>query len=638
MGYTRCSDFKGRFIGYGLPIKAAVDLQADILKWERNSGPEWTVDRLKSLKQDFVRLQADLEPLTWVRKNREGGWYGVWGFLRRYAARSLKNFEIVLNCLMSYSSFVPDKPTEKHIEAMKASVQAEPVYIPGRLKEDIASHARAILGELKLGPSKPLITFRGRVSTKAPIWGSRSVEQHDHLEQELRWIEDPYHNIFLNRHYESYGPVLEGLSNISLRSPLQGLSAGAFHLSEMGPFETVHSRLRPPFSPTDAGSLVPLTKDGGWKVRWIASPYRIHQLALHPLGSALFRELSNLPWDCTYDQSKPYSHVQEHLRKGGTAYAVDLSSATDHFPLDLQLSVLRSLFPNGEHQIELFHELSRSDWDTRKYGVFRWTKGQPMGLYPSFPSFALTHGVLLDYLAGGVPGRFYVLGDDVIILHKPTYESYIRTLDVLGCPFNPSKSIVSDKVTEFAGKIITPERIVSAYKWRDVSSKNFMELMRTFGQRFEVLLRRRERAVYRKVGGLLPPYGCNHSRGLARPLEEVVFETEMFQSRLPEAHVGAVHTSFLHRLAEIHKPGRPGSLFHKVSPGWFEKQAARLDERTRTAFEKTPFRSLPGDRGVLADVLAVNDDLIELPAVGPRKRVDCSILDWYEDVLGLADK
>jgi hypothetical protein len=624
-----------RFIAYGLPAFAAGQLEAEILRWEVNSGPEWTVERLKSLKTDFIRLRADQEPLTWVRKNRQGGWFGVWGFLRKYASKSLKCFEVVLNCLMVYSSFVPKKPTKKHVLKMKASIECTPVILPDKLKKDIAAHATTILGTFPLGPSCPLATFQGKVSTKAPIWGGRSVEQSDFIEQELKWMEDPYHLLFLNRHYECYSSVLEGLSNISLREPLRGLSAGVAYLAEMGPFETVHARLKPPFSPTDAGHLVPLTKDGGWKVRWIASPYRIHQMALNPLGSALFRELAQLDWDCTFDQTKAYPFIQKHLRKGKECYAVDLSSATDFFPLDLQLSVLRAVIPSGKHQIDLFEELSRSNWNASIYGRIRWRQGQPMGLYPSFPSFALTHGILLDALSGSVPGRFYVLGDDVVILHKPTYERYLQTLDLLGCPHNPSKSLVSSGLTEFAGKIITPERVVSQYKWRDPNSKNFLELMRTFGQRFRPMLRGRERRVYDAVCRLLPPWGCNHSSGSAEPLEKVVYETELFESQLPEAKVGSVHTSFLHRLAELLKPGRPDSLFRKVCPDWFRKEAARLDERQRTAFEKTPFRALPGDRGVLADVLAVNDDLIELPAVGPKKRVDHNNpLEWYERVLG----
>jgi len=636
--YQRSSDIRRRFIAYGLPAQPAREFEAEILKWEVNSGPVWTVNRLKSLKQDIIRLQAGMEPLTWVRKNRNGGWFGVFGYLVRYATQSLRCFETVLNCIMCYSSFIPSGPTEEHIQKQLAAIESPRVSIPGRICSDVAHHAQKIIGKLELGQPQPLLTFRGKVKTKAPIFGSQSVSQHDNLEQELEWMKDPYHMFFLNRHYPVYRRVLEGISNLSLCEPLQGLSGQSYHLSDHGPFETVHSKLRPPFMKVDAGSIIPLTKDGGWKVRWIASPYRIHQMALQPLGQALFSALSDLPWDCTFDQEKPYSVVQEHLKKGGKCFAVDLSAATDYFPLSLQVSVLRSLFGDVP-DIELFEELSRSDWTNKKLGLkVQWTNGQPMGLYPSFPSFALTHGVLLHLLSGGMPNAFFVLGDDVIILNEPLYGRYIETLKLLGCPHNPDKSIVSSGLTEFAGKIITPERIVSAFKWRDVSSENFMDLMRTFGQRFEPMLRKRERRVYHALKRFLQPHGCNHGDGAAVPLEKVVFDTEVFESGLPEARGRVCHTSFFHRLAEFLKPDRPDSLFHKVCPSWFMKQSDRLDERTITAFEKTPFVNFPGDRGMLADILEVNDDLIVLPAVGPKIGIGhTSTLEFYERVLGFSE-
>ena len=632
--YQRSSVMMKRFIAYGLPVHAAVEFEAAVDGWVANCGPKWTVDRLKSLKHDFIRIQAGQEPLSWVRKNRAGGWFGILGFLRRYAQQNLKCFECVLNCLMCYSSFVPSEPTEEHVCEMKASVESEKVDIPDVICRDIASHAKSIFGILQLGQPEPLLTFQGKVKVKAPIFNGASVPQSEDLEKELDWIMDPYNKLFLNRHYSCYKRVLEGISNLSLCEPLQGLSGQSFHLSDHGPFETVHSRLRPPFIPVEAGSLVPLTKDGGWKVRWIASPYRLHQSALAPLGSALFDALRDLPWDCTYQQDKPYKAVQGHLKKGGTAFAVDLSSATHFFPLSLQVSVLRSIFGDVP-DICLFEELSRCTWNCKKLGfTVRWTNGQPMGLYPSFPAFALTHGVLLHFLSGGVPDRFFVLGDDVIILHQPLYEKYLKALEVLGCPHNPNKTIVSKGLTEFAGKIITPERIVSQFKWRDVDSNNFLDLMRTFGQRFKPMLRRRERSVYETVKGFLPPYGCNHSDGLAKPLAQVVCETEIFESSLPETRGRSVHTSFFHRCAEFLKPGRPGSLYHLICPDWFKKMAARLDERTSTAFENTPFCKLPGDRGLLADIFEVTGNFPDLPAVGPKVGIgQLTTLEWYESVL-----
>jgi hypothetical protein len=632
---------KGRFRALGLPIPVSQDLEALVLRWEANSGPKWTVDRLKSLKQDFIRLRTGLEPLTYVRKNRSGRWFGVLGFLRRFSLQHLRGFEIVLNCMMVYSSYIPSEPTRGHIASMRASVQSIPPFIPEKLHEDLAKHARDVVGFRKVGPGQPLLTFRGKVATKSPVWGGPSVSQGDYLEAEFLWLKDPYHKIFLNRHYRVYKPVLEGIDNASLWEPLPGLSGQSHHMLDFGPFETIHSRLRPPFFAVDAGTITPLTKDGGWKVRWIANPYRIHQLALQPLGSTLFGVLAELPWDCTFEQSKPYVVIQEHLKRGGKCFAVDLQSATDFFPLSLQLTVLRAVFGQIP-DIELFEELSRSDWywRTGKDSLsFRWTNGQPMGLYPSFPSFSLTHGLLLDFLAGGVPNRFFILGDDVVILHQPTYLAYMQVLKLLGCPHNVAKSLNSRTLTEFAGKIITPELVISAYKWRDINSNNFLELMRTFGQRFRPLLRARERRVYDAVKRYLPPHGCNHSEGLAEPLEDVVFKTECFESGMPEARGRVCHTSFFHRLAEFLHPDRPDSLFHKVCWKWFTKQSEHLAERVLMAFETTPFRNFPGDGGVLADVLEVINKNVELPATGPTEGIGHqSTLVFYERILGFSEK
>jgi len=637
MGYTRCPDLKGRFVGYGLPAQWALSLQSEVLKWEKNSGPAWTVARLKSLKNDIIREAAGLPPVTWVAKNRSGDWKGVMGSLRRFARKSWDSFEIVVNCLMCYSSFIPSHPTPEHVKKMEASVHAKECFIPPELTQNLALHAMKVVGHTTVGSSRPLLTFQGRVATKAPVFGGPSVPQHLHLEKELDWISHPDHLTFLLRHWQSYSPVLEGLDWTTLRSlgiTLPVCEDGFRFWGENNP-------LRPTFKAVEAGSLVPLTKDGGWKVRWIASPYRIHQAALNPLGEKLFKILRDLPWDCTFEHEKAYAVIQKHLREGKPAFAVDLSSATDYFPLDLQRAVLQSIFPRDLHQVELFCELSRSNWRTGKYGTFSWSKGQPMGLYPSFASFALTHGLLLDFLSGGVPGRFFILGDDVVILHQPTYDKYVRTMDLLECPLDPVKSISSSHLTEFAGKIITAERVVSGFKWRDPNSKNFLELMRTFGQSFEPLLRHRERKVYRAVARLLPPWGCNHSLGHALRLEQVVTLTEEFRDRLPEARGRAVHTSFLHRLVDLLKPNQDPRLFSGIRWNWFQRKAQDLERESCKAFENTPFRSLPGDRGPLADFLEVNHPelLVNLPALGARERVDQqTLLEFLEGVLGFNQK
>ena len=188
-----------------------------------------------------------------------------------------------------------------------------------------------------------------------------------------------------------------------------------------------------------AGNIGFIQEPGG-KARCVASPFRIYQRVLQPLGDALFSILKDLPWDCTFDQSKAFPVIQKALRKSHTVHCVDLSSATDYFPLDIQMDVLRAIFGSQE-LIDLFSDLSRAVWRTNKpyQPTVGWKRGQPMGLYPSFASFGLTHGLLLLTLSKGYyHGQFFVVGDDVVILDDKLAKAYQEVLKLLECPFSPS--------------------------------------------------------------------------------------------------------------------------------------------------------------------------------------------------------
>lgn len=620
----RVSGLEGRLLALGLPRYLTRPLAAEVVKYSECNGPAWTVSRLKSLKNDIVRIRAGLPPLTWVRKNRKGGWYGVWGALRTYASKSDKAFQRVVSALMVYSRFKPSEPTPEHVEKFRSAVESRDVFIPEDFHQTIARFAKSLVGPVDLGRKQPLVLFQGHPSVKAPIYGEPSVAQDDFIEKEMRWLGTASHAFFVEKHHLVYDAVLEGLS---------------FRAKEQASPYKERGETGPPswWSPAQvrAGKVVPLTKDGGWKVRWIASPFRLHQLALRPLGEGLFRTLETLPWDCTFDQAKALPLIQDHLRQGKRAHAVDLSSATDHFPLSVQLTVLRALIAQREH-VDLFEDLSRATWTT-PFGDIRWTKGQPMGLYPSFASFALTHGLLLATLSGGTWGKFFVLGDDVVILDENLSMLYKRALElILECPMDPVKTISSSELTEFAGKIITPNRVIPQYKWRDISEDNFLDMIGAFGQSFERLLTRRQRAVYKRVGRLLPPYGVNHSFGDALPLERVVEMTAEFEDLLPEKSARRLHTSFLRWISSVLKPWRPTSLFGFVDPHWARQQAADLDERVSRAFSGTPFSGWVNIPSEVTDILEFTDSISGLPAVGSSNRAGReTTLSFYERVLGL---
>jgi hypothetical protein len=150
-------------------------------------------------------------------------------------------------------------------------------------------------------------------------------------------------------------------------------------------------------------------------------------------------------------------------------------------------------------------------------GQVSWKRGQPLGLYPSFAAFALTHGLTLLGLNNGFHNSFFILGDDVVILDETLATRYLQLLKMLGCPVSQSKTIVSKQLVEFAGKVITEKSVIPQYKWRAVSDNSFLDICRNLGPRSKRLLRNRQRSVVEHLAPLpecLGGFGWN-PRGLS---------------------------------------------------------------------------------------------------------------------------
>jgi hypothetical protein len=332
--------------------------------------------------------------------------------------------------------------------------------------------------------------YRGSESKKMPIHNHRSmVQSNSGLASASYFVGTEAHRALYLRYASLYGPVCKGLD----------LQIDASKYPGSRPAKSVV-----------AGGEVHFLQEPGLKLRAIASPFLVHQLALGPLGRTLYSHMRALPWDCTHDHRKPVSVLQQHLASKRVIHSVDLSNATDYFPLEVQLSALTALC--GKHpSLDLFEEISRATWKS-SIGTVRWKQGQPLGLYPSFASFGITHGYLLKYLLGKkYEGEFYVLGDDVVILDDTLYLRYKETLDLLGCPHSPDKSLSSNELCEFAGKIITSKNVINSYKWREVSNDNFLDLVRNYGRKAVALLSPIQRTVVERVQHLVEPIGLNWS-------------------------------------------------------------------------------------------------------------------------------
>jgi hypothetical protein len=350
-------------------------------------------------------------------------------------------------------------------------------------------HGRTIHGK-----PQSLLFYRGSPTKRAPTKTQGPVSQDSKILSELSLTD----NDATWSHIKSlwtgiYSHVFSGID-------IRGFSDSA-HEDEID------------IGPMIAGE-VHFLQEPGYKLRSIASPYRLFQVASQPLKQDLGQLVSTLDWDCTHDQGKAHPFVQEQLRCKKTVYSVDLSSATDMFPFELQNIVLETIYGKENPYVRLFQDISRSTWHS-DLGDIVWKKGQPLGFNPSFFTFTLSHGLLLLHLLGKkYEHEFFVLGDDVIILNSTLFEKYRQFLDANGCPYSPDKTLISCELAEFAGKVITPDAVYPQLKWRSVSDDNFLDLARLIGPRIRLLLTRKQNEilnVFSHVPDFIHPYGLNWS-------------------------------------------------------------------------------------------------------------------------------
>jgi hypothetical protein len=492
----------------GVPINIIRGFSNDVIKWTKCSGVEWTISRLKALKVDLIRSKSQLQPLSKVRKNRKGEIAGVLGSMFRYSLKSEKNFNQILQSLMVYSMFKFESLTPTQTKKFLAAITCEPAKIHKSFLLDLGRSIRMNFPQISIERNKELslLVYRGSPSkfkprltwTSWPLAGLNkpSRAQDKDVLSNAEYFMNPNHVSLYFEYEDLYSPLLKGLPIIIDK------------INDLGSWYKHGS-----CSEIEGGEIHFLQEQGG-KLRSVASPHLVHQLALKPFGDAVYSRIQTLPWDCTFDQSKPFSLLQQHLLNGNTIHSIDLSSATDYFPLEIQMTVLRAFFGNLS-DLRLFEDISRSKWRTSETSVpdfLRWKRGQPLGLYPSFGVFTLTHGILLWYLNGCQHNNsFYVVGDDVVILDKDLYIKYIKLLELMNCPYSREKSISSANICEFAGKIVTSTTVLPQYKWREISNDNFLDICRQLGRRSRSLLSKRQRAIFDKVKHCCLPFGLNFS-------------------------------------------------------------------------------------------------------------------------------
>lgn len=557
-----------RLVAIGLPhymINPLVDLT---FKWVRSNGPEWTVSRLKGLKLDLVRRKAGLQSeLPWVRKNSKGLPFGVFGSVMKWCfnaisqGRSRKRFSTVVQALNIASLFTNEKVTLSQFQKFMEGVNCEDHdgLTIEFLKQYQHHVMRAVPHKQVQRGGNSLLEYRGSTEKWAPLFHSnKRVRQSDDILAEMQYATGQENYTFAWEYNELYAPVTLGV-----RGPLVRL--------RVNPDKHLY------------GGEVHFLQEPGLKLRAIASPYRVHQLALKPIGDAIYNVIRSLEWDCTFDQSKAIPWIQRSLSAGKTVHSIDLTGATDYFPLGIQLETLNCIF-GDLLDIKLIKEISQLRWKS-EMGDIQWKRGQPLGLYPSFGMFTLTHGLLLSFLLGReFNHEFFVVGDDVVILDDTLFTKYMEILRIMKCPWSTSKTISSSLLAEFTGKIILVDQVIPSYKWRKISNDNFLDICKNLGPQSSVLLTKAQKRVFDLVKHLVEPVGLNMSYPGSN-LVEMIIKTDWFLRKC-EKHA---MRSLVDLTRVIHRNSYGSSTPYALDLDKVNELKATFDVKVISVFRQTVF-------------------------------------------------
>jgi hypothetical protein len=483
----------------GVPTYSINQFSDLLCKWTVCSGEEWTVKRCKNLKLSLIQLRSGSPLTTPLARNRKGEIKGVIGSLMRWAMKNDKNFVKVLNAFMAYTHWKSAQMTDDQRKKFLSAINAKPVILPATFTMSFGKTVKETVRRRTIrGMPQPLLTWRGSLNKRAPTCSMGPQPQSQKVLSEIFLTDDLRTMVHINSLWDDiYCHLFKGLDVKNRYATAYEENKGTCKVD----------------TPMVAGE-VHFIQEPGYKLRSIASPYRLFQVASQPLKNDLGQLVRSLEWDCTHDQGKATQFIQKRLAAKEIVYSVDLSSATDLFPYELQQMVLETIYGKENPYVRLFQDVSRATWHS-DLGDVVWRKGQPLGFNPSFFTFTLTHGlVLLTLLGKSYNHEFFVLGDDVIILDEHLFSSYLSFLSDAACPYAKDKTLISSELAEFAGKVVTKDAIYPQLKWRKVSDENFLDLARIIGPRIRLLLSEKQNKaldVFSHIPDFIHPYGLNWS-------------------------------------------------------------------------------------------------------------------------------
>ncbi|AHI43533.1 RNA-dependent RNA polymerase [Fusarium circinatum mitovirus 1] len=206
-----------------------------------------------------------------------------------------------------------------------------------------------------------------------------------------------------------------------------------------------------------------IVEDPECKRRIIAMVDYHSQLALRSIHDGLLKLLGKLKCDRTFTQDPKHNW---HTDTNDKFYSLDLSSATDRFPVKLQARLLGEIYNDYKFAQNWLELLLNRDYIGPKGETCRYSVGQPMGAYSSWAAFTLTHHLVVSWSAYKSRktmnfDQYIILGDDIVIKDDNIANIYKGQMMRMGVDISDAKTHISKDTYEFAKRWICSGKEIS---------------------------------------------------------------------------------------------------------------------------------------------------------------------------------
>lgn len=506
----------------GIPQEQTHQLLNIFEKWYRENGPEWCNSRIKDLRQWYeTTLTGCPKPPVWFRHSKEGYPLGIWKWV--FKLPKAKALGVLSMNTVLYEEQLSRSQKKKFLHGLEGNRTQNPAYLDSLL----AKVERLNVNKMKVMPKIKFPTLFDMTGS-IPVQEGRSTMRPDQklglalsaLRSSWESIPQVTFDFLVNQDLLAYMP--------------QDVLGNKYQLELQRPHDRCVGR-------------VSVLQQPQLKARIVGNPNRILQVTLEPLKSLYMETARKLPTDVTHDQESGVMWVQNQLRLGNELAGSDLTSASDLLDVELCLKLCDSVYgfssiKGYKDYRDYFFEVSRADWfcPSLKCNV-KWKQGDVLGTGPSFGLLTLTNNASawLAYKEAKEDGYplphyydcFRVVGDD-IVMRSQLEPYYTRIIESLGGEINHSKTLKSNRVAEFAGRVITSNSsYLKAVKYSEPSDNSFMSYVAQLGDQAKYLLKPKQRQAYnlfKEVPGVLvsgpwmpDSYGISLSARYSWYLQEV---------------------------------------------------------------------------------------------------------------------